>query len=91
MPRETVSSVIGLGGFVCYFTGGVVSNVTGHILQKTGSYIPVFAYISGTYIVSLICIQLLVPRIGGLKQPPANPPTAAGSPEPVGNQQKASS
>jgi ACS family hexuronate transporter-like MFS transporter len=91
MPRETVSSVIGLGGFVCYFTGGVVSNVTGHILQKTGSYIPVFAYFSGTYVVSLICIQLLVPRIGGVQQPPVAPPGAAGSPEPVGNQQKTSS
>lgn len=63
MPREVISSVIGLGGFVCYFTGGFVNGLTGHILQKTGSYIPVFGYFSGMYLLSLLAIQLLVPKI----------------------------
>jgi ACS family hexuronate transporter-like MFS transporter len=64
MPKETISSVVGLGGFLCFFTGGFVNEFTGLILQKTGSYITVFAYFSGTYLVSLLAIQLLVPRIG---------------------------
>ena len=63
MPRETISSVIGLGGFVCYFTGGFVNALTGMILQKTGSYMYVFAYFSGTYVISLACVQLLIPKI----------------------------
>jgi len=63
MPREVISSVIGLGGFVCYFTGGVVSHLTGVIVEKTGSYVPVFAYFSGMYVLSLIILQLLVPKI----------------------------
>lgn len=63
MPKETISSVVGLGGFVAYFTGGFVNGLTGHILQKTGSYVWVFAYFSGMYILSLILIQLLVPKI----------------------------
>jgi hypothetical protein len=33
-------------------------------LQRTGSYVPVFAYFSGTYLLSLFAIQLLVPKIG---------------------------
>jgi ACS family hexuronate transporter-like MFS transporter len=64
MPREVISSVIGLGGFLTYFTGGFVTATTGHILQKTHSYVWVFAYFSGMYVLSLIAIQLLVPRIG---------------------------
>jgi len=63
MPKEAISSVVGLGGFVAYFTGGFVNGITGHILQKTGSYVLVFAYFSGMYVLSLILIQLLVPKI----------------------------
>jgi MFS transporter, ACS family, hexuronate transporter len=64
MPREAISSVVGLGGFLAYFTGGFVNKFTGEILQRTGSYVPVFLYFSGMYVVSLILIQLLVPKIG---------------------------
>jgi ACS family hexuronate transporter-like MFS transporter len=64
MPREAISSVIGLGGFLTYFTGGFVNAIWGHILQRTGSYVWVFAYFSGMYVLSLVAIQLLVPRIG---------------------------
>jgi MFS transporter, ACS family, hexuronate transporter len=63
MPRETISSVVGLGGFVAYFTGGFVNGFTGLILEKTGSYIWVFAYFSCMYLLSLGAIQLLVPNI----------------------------
>jgi ACS family hexuronate transporter-like MFS transporter len=64
LPKEAVSSVIGLGGFVTYFTGGFISAITGLILQKTGSYVFVFGYFSGMYVLSLIALQLLVPKIG---------------------------
>ena len=70
MPKETISSVIGLGGFVCYFTGGFVSALTGMLVQKTGSYVYVFAYFAGTYILSLACVQLLVPKIADAGQKP---------------------
>jgi ACS family hexuronate transporter-like MFS transporter len=63
MPREAISSVVGLGGFICFFTGGFVNKFTGNILEKTGSYIPVFLYFSGMYLLSLLAIQLLVPKI----------------------------
>jgi ACS family hexuronate transporter-like MFS transporter len=63
MPKEAISSVVGLGGFVAYFTGGFVNGFTGVILQKTGSYVWVFAYFSMMYLLSLLAIQLLIPRI----------------------------
>ena len=63
MPRETISSVVGLGGFVCYFATGWVNWGTGQILQKTHSYVLVFAYFSGMYLLSMILMQLLIPKI----------------------------
>lgn len=77
MPREAISSVVGLGGFVAYFTGGFVNGFTGEILKSTkesglnlfglgesSGYLLVFAYFSGMYLLSLLAIQLLVPRLG---------------------------
>jgi ACS family hexuronate transporter-like MFS transporter len=64
MPKEAISSVVGLGGFVAYFTGGFINGFTGLILQKTGSYLMVFVYFSGMYLISLLVIQLLIPKIG---------------------------
>lgn len=64
MPREAISSVVGLGGFVSYLMAAVISAVTGYIVQKTGSYVFVFAYFAGMYLLSLLAIQLLVPRLG---------------------------
>jgi ACS family hexuronate transporter-like MFS transporter len=64
MPKDAISSVVGLGGFICYFTGGFVNGITGLILQRTGSYVYVFAYFSGMYLISLLAIHLLVPKIG---------------------------
>lgn len=69
MPRETISSIVGMGGFAAYMTGGFVNILTGSLLDKTGSYVPVFAYFSGMYVLSLVLIQLLVPRIGAPRQP----------------------
>jgi ACS family hexuronate transporter-like MFS transporter len=63
MPKVAISSVIGLGGFVCYMTGGFVNGLTGMILQKTGDYTYVFAYFSGTYVLALLAVHLLIPMI----------------------------
>ncbi|MES2921781.1 MAG: MFS transporter [Verrucomicrobiota bacterium] len=73
MPKDAISSTIGLGGFVAYFTGGFVNGITGEILQKTGSYVSVFAYFSGTYLLSLLAIQLLIPKIRDTRQEPVAP------------------
>lgn len=74
MPKEAISSVVGLGGFVGYFTGGFINGFTGYIVQQTGSYVLVFVYFSGMYVVSLLAIQLLVPQIGKCAAPPGDMP-----------------
>jgi ACS family hexuronate transporter-like MFS transporter len=62
MPKETISSVVGLGGFLSYLAGGLINGLTGLILQKTGSYVAVFGYFSGSYLISLLILHLMVPR-----------------------------
>lgn len=63
MPKTAISSVVGFGGFVSYLTNGIISVITGYILEKTGSYVGPFIYFSCTYVVSLLVLHLLVPRI----------------------------
>lgn len=67
MPRHTISSVVGMGGFAASFTGGLVNEMTGQILQATGSYVSIFALFSGTYLLAVLAIHLLIPRIGESK------------------------
>ena len=64
MPKETISSVVGLGGFVAYFTGGFVNDLAGLIADKTGNYNYAFAYFSCMYLLGLLVIQVFIPRIG---------------------------
>jgi ACS family hexuronate transporter-like MFS transporter len=64
MPKPAISSLVGLGGFIAYFTGGFMTEIIGLILKKTGSYAAIFAAASGMYLAALLIMHLLVPRIG---------------------------
>ena len=79
MPKGAISSVIGFGGFVAYFTGGYVNKYTGVILNEVAKrygpesvrgYIYVFAYFSCTYLLALAFLHFLVPRIGETRSEP---------------------
>ena len=63
MPRHAVSTLVGLGGFIAYFTGGFMTEGIGYILKTTGSYASIFAAASVMYLASLLLTHLLVPRI----------------------------
>lgn len=65
MPKHAVGAVVGLGGFVSYFTGGLVAKVIGWVLEATGSYVSIFAAASTMYVLSLVILHALVPRIAG--------------------------
>ncbi len=64
MPKAAVSSLVGLGGFIAYFTGGFTAEIIGLVLKKTGSYASIFAVASVMYVSALLVMHLLVPRIG---------------------------
>jgi ACS family hexuronate transporter-like MFS transporter len=62
-PRHAVGSVVGIGGFAGAVGGMVIAKITGYILQTTGSYLPVFIIAGTTYLVTLLVMHLLVPRL----------------------------
>lgn len=62
-PRPAVASVVGLGGFGGAVGGMLISTFTGVLLQFTGSYVPVFILAGSVYLIALLLIHLLVPRL----------------------------
>lgn len=62
-PRAAVGSVVGIGG-----TAGAVASVglqiaTGYIVQLTHSYLPLFLISGSAYLVALLIIQRLSPKL----------------------------
>ena len=62
-PRRAVGSVVGLGGFGGAVGGMLIASFTGFLLQFTGSYVPVFVVAGSAYLMALLIIQLLAPRL----------------------------
>jgi ACS family hexuronate transporter-like MFS transporter len=62
-PQQAVASVVGIGGFAGAVSGMCASTLTGLLLQATGSYIPIFIVAATAYLVALVVIHTLVPRM----------------------------
>jgi len=62
-PRRAVGSVVGFGGMAGAVGGMFIATAVGHLLQWTGSYVPVFLLAGATYLLALLVIQLLAPRL----------------------------
>ena len=79
-PRRAVGSVVGIGGFAGAVGGMLISTTVGLILQYTGSYFPIFIIAASAYLIALLIIHFLVPRLAAAdveaSLPPA-PPTFA--------------
>jgi len=62
-PRRAVASVVGIGGFGGAVAGMLIATFTGFLLQFTGSYVPLFLMASSAYLLALLVIHLLVPKL----------------------------
>lgn len=62
-PRKAVSSIVGLGGMAGAIGGMGIAQLAGYVLQWTGSYVPLFVIASCAYLINLLIIHLLVPRL----------------------------
>jgi len=71
-PRHAVGTVVGFGGMAGAVGGMGIAKVTGFILERTGSYMPVFLIAGSAYLAALLIIHLLVPKLEPvvLKTPP---------------------
>jgi ACS family hexuronate transporter-like MFS transporter len=62
-PRRAIGSVVGFGGMAGAVGGMFIAKAVGYILQWTGSYLPVFIIAGSVYLIALLVIHLLVPKL----------------------------
>ena len=62
-PRQAIGSIIGLGGMFGSLGALLLSKITGYVLQWSGSYLPLFIISGSAYLIALLIIHLLVPRL----------------------------
>ena len=62
-PKQAFGSVDGIGGMFGAIGGMVISPLVGYILQTTGSYVPIFIIAASAYLVALLIIHLLAPKL----------------------------
>jgi MFS transporter, ACS family, hexuronate transporter len=62
-PRHAVGTVVGFGGMAGAVGGMLIAKLTGYILETTGSYLPVFLIAGTTYMLALVVIHVLAPRL----------------------------
>lgn len=62
-PRRAVGSVVGMGGMAGAVGGMVIALIVGEVLQRTGSYVPIFLMAGSAYLAALLVIHLLVPQL----------------------------
>ena len=62
-PKSAVATVTGFGGMVGAFGGVILQLLTGRIVAATNSYIPLFVIACLAYLLALVTIQLLSPKL----------------------------
>ncbi|MGH9818811.1 MAG: MFS transporter [Pyrinomonadaceae bacterium] len=62
-PRQAVGSVVGFGGMTGSVGGMILQASVGYIVAYTGSYFSVFIIAASAYLVALLIIQLLAPKL----------------------------
>jgi ACS family hexuronate transporter-like MFS transporter len=66
-PRGAVGSVVGIGGMLGAFGGMVFSKYIGKVLEEIGTYTPIFIIAGSAYLVALLVVHLLTPKMEPVK------------------------
>ena len=62
-PKQAVASVVGIGGFGGAVGGMLIASLTGLVLERTHSYVPMFVMASLAYLVAIAIIHLVLPTL----------------------------
>jgi ACS family hexuronate transporter-like MFS transporter len=62
-PRHAVGTVVGFGGMAGAIGGMSIAKITGKVLETTGSYMPVFMIAGSAYLVALVLVHILSPKL----------------------------
>lgn len=66
-PRAAVGSVVGIGGMIGAIGGMAMAKYAGWVLEKIGTYTPIFVVAASAYLIALLVVHLLVPRYAPAK------------------------
>lgn len=66
-PRSAVGSVIGIGGMLGAVGGMLFSKYIGGVLEHLGTYTPIFVVAASAYLLALLVVHLLTPRMEPVK------------------------
>lgn len=66
-PRSAVGSVIGIGGMLGAVGGMVFSKYIGKVLEDLGTYTPIFVIAASAYLLALLVVHLLTPKMEPVK------------------------
>jgi MFS transporter, ACS family, hexuronate transporter len=62
-PKQAVGSVVGIGGLAGGIGGMLIAKIVGYVLEWTGSYVPVFVMAACAYLIALVVMHVLAPRL----------------------------
>ncbi len=68
-PRVAVGSVVGIGGAAGAVGGMIMSKYAGWVLERLGTYTPIFIVAGSAYLAALVGIHLLSPRLAPARVP----------------------
>lgn len=66
-PKPAVATVTGIGGMAGAVGGMLIAKIVGYVLQRTGSYMVPFLIAGSAYLLALLCVHLLAPRLEPVK------------------------
>ncbi len=66
-PRQAVGSLVGIGGTAGAIGGMLLSKYTGWVLDRVGSFAPIFALGSSAYLLALLVVHILSPRLAPVR------------------------
>jgi ACS family hexuronate transporter-like MFS transporter len=61
-PSWALGSIIGLGGFAGAAGGMLMARYAGMVLERVGSYTPIFLFCGAAYLLALLVVHLVNPR-----------------------------
>ncbi|SEN03780.1 MFS transporter, ACS family, hexuronate transporter [Sphingomonas gellani] len=62
-PKSSVASVMGIGGAAGAVGGMIMARYVGEVLEHVGSYVPVFIWAGSAYLVALLIVHILLPKL----------------------------
>ena len=84
-PRWAVGSVVGLGGFAGALGGMLMAKYAGWVLEKVGSYTPIFVIAGSAYLIALLVVHALNPQYASVTKFASSGRFAAGLSDQSGN------